>query len=88
MKLPNTRNCPTLPPRPTLIEILPEKIPVSCLDDQVHLKSCKKYFTQDGWLAVQNVVEAVRKSPTYYCGRCTFPIDDETEDSVFSVTAA
>lgn len=64
------------------VEILPERIPVSCLDDQVHLESCKKYFTHDGWLAVQNVVEAVRKSPTYYCGRCTCPINDETEDSV------
>jgi len=34
------------------VEILPERIPVSCFDDQVHLQSCKKYFTNDGWLAV------------------------------------
>ena len=66
------------------VEILPEKIPVSCLDDQVHLESCKKYFTQDGWLAVQNVVEAVGKSPTYYCGRCTLM----KLKILFSVTAA
>ena len=32
------------------VEILLERIPVSCLDHQVHLQSCKKYFTNDGWL--------------------------------------
>ena len=42
------------------VEILPERITASCLDDQVHLDSCKKYFTQDGWLAVQNVLKAIQ----------------------------
>ena len=40
-----------------------------------------KYFTQDGWLTVQNVVEAIKKNPAYYCGSCTLPINDE-EDSI------
>jgi len=64
------------------VEILPERIPVSCLDDQVHLQSCKKYFTNDGWLAVENVVEAVKRNPLYYCGRCTSQIDDDQENSI------
>ena len=65
------------------VEIMPEKITASCLDEQVHLESCKKYFTHDGWLAVQNVVEAVKKNPTFYCGRCTLcPINDDEENSI------
>ena len=64
------------------VEILPERITASCLDDQVHLDSCKKYFTQDGWLAVQNVLRAIQKNPAYYCGSCTRPIDDDEEDSI------
>ena len=64
------------------VEILPEKITASCLDEQVHLECCKKYFTSDGWLAVQNVVEAIKKNPAYYCGRCTSPINDDEENSV------
>ena len=57
------------------VEILPECITASCLDDQVHLDPCKKYFTQDGWMAVHNVVEAIKKNPAYYCGSCTRPIN-------------
>ena len=63
------------------------KITASCLDEQVHLESCKKYFTHDGWLAVQNVVEAVKKNPTFYCGKCTCSINDD-EEIPYSVTAA
>ena len=64
------------------VEILPEGITASCLDDQVHLDSCKKYFTQDGRLALQNVVKAIQKNPAYYCGSCTHPINDDEEDSI------
>ena len=52
------------------VEILLEHITGSCLDYQVHLDSCKKCFTQDGWLAVQNVAETIKKNPAYYCGSC------------------
>ena len=64
------------------VEVLPECVTAGCLDDQVHLDSCKKYFNKDGWLAVQNVVKTVKKNPVYYCGSCARPIDDDEEDSI------
>ena len=63
----------------------PERISYSFMfrDDHVHLQSCKKYFTDDGWLAMQNVVETVKKNPAWYCGRLVhMPINDANEDSV------
>ena len=64
------------------IEIIPERITVSCLDENVCLSSCKKYFTDEGWLALESLVAAIAKSPRYFCGRCTNPIDDDTKDSI------
>ena len=64
------------------IEIIPERITASFLDENVCLSSCKKYFTDEGWLALESVVAAIAKTPRYFCGRCTNPIDDDTEDSI------
>ena len=57
------------------VEVLPERVTACCLDENVNLQLCRKYFTSDGWLAVQNVVEAIKKDPVWYCGRCTHPIN-------------
>ena len=54
------------------VEILPERVTASCLDD----------FTGDAWLALEGVVAAVIDNPCYYCGRCTKPIRDETDNSI------
>ena len=62
------------------VEVRPEGISASCLDENVGLNSCRKYFSADGWLAVESVVDAIRKHPVWYCGRCTSPICDEEED--------
>ena len=41
------------------IEIIPERITASCLDENVCLSSCRKYFTSDAWLALEGVVAAI-----------------------------
>ena len=64
------------------IEIIPERITASCLDENVYLSSCKKYFTNETWLALEGVVAVIANNPCYFCGRCTNPIDDDTEDSI------
>ena len=64
------------------VEVRPEKITASCLDENVCLDSTRKYYSQDAWLAVEDVVEALRGNPVYYCGRCTCPIKDETQSSI------
>ena len=35
------------------VEIKPEKVTPACLEPQVCLDVCKKYFTKDTWLVVQ-----------------------------------
>ena len=37
---------------------------MSCLDKNVSQPSFQKYFTKDAWLAVLQVVRAVKKNPT------------------------
>ena len=64
------------------VEVRPEKVPASCLDENVYLQSCRKYCSEDAWLAITSVVEAIRVNPVWYCGRCTNPILDETESSI------
>ena len=64
------------------VEVRPEKISASCLDENVCLESCRKYFSEDAWMAVVNLMDTIRKKPVWYCGRCTNPISDESESSV------
>ena len=64
------------------VEIRPEKVTASCLDPQVCLEICKKYFTRKAWLAVEDVISTIKGSPLWYCGRCRSPINDETESSI------
>ena len=64
------------------VEIRPEKIPSSCLDENVCINSIQKYFSADAWAAVEQVLEVVKKNPAWFCGSCAKEIDDNTEDSI------
>ena len=64
------------------IEIIPEKITPSVLHENVHLESCKKYLTNDAWLALQGVIDVISSNPSYYCGTCTNGIDDKYHSSI------
>ena len=52
------------------VEVRPQRIPTSCIDENVCIKRCRKYFTEDAWLAVMSTVAAVEKKPLWYCGIC------------------
>ena len=64
------------------IETKPEKLTAACIDENVSLEVCKKYFTRNGWLTLKVVIKTTKSNPIYYCGRCTKCIDDETENSI------
>ena len=64
------------------VKIIPERVAVSCLDENVCLSSCQKYFTSDAWLALEGVVAAMATNPCYLYERCTNPINDDTENSI------
>ena len=64
------------------VEVRPECVPSSCLDENVCLTSIRKYFTPDAWCAVMNVVESMKKNAVWFCGSCTKSICDDTENSI------
>ena len=64
------------------VEIKPERIPASCLDENVCIQSVQKYFSEDAWAAVLQVIEVVGKNPVWFCGACSKAIDDENENSI------
>ena len=64
------------------VETQLEKVPSSCLDENVCIETCQKYFSHDARAVVCNVVDTVRKNPIYYCGRCTCPIADDKHQSI------
>ena len=66
----------------TEVEVRPEKVPTSCLDENVCLESCRKYCSMDAWNLIKSVVDVIQNNPVYYCGRCTNPISDETQSSI------
>ena len=53
------------------IETKPEKLTAACIDENVCLEVCKKYYTRNGWLALKDVVKTIKSNPIYYCGSCT-----------------
>ena len=67
------------------IEVRPEKISVSCLDENVCLESCRKYCSQVAWSVLMVVVDVLNENPIWYCVRCTNPIHDESQASVVCV---
>ena len=64
------------------VEVRPEKVPTTCIDENVCLESCRKYCTTDAWLVIMDVVAAIRNNPVCYCGRCTRLISDDTQSCV------
>ena len=57
------------------MEVRPNGVPSSCLDENVSLISVQKYFSPDSWGVVCNI----GNQPVLYCGKCT---KNETENSI------
>ena len=64
------------------VEMRPESIPSAILDENVVLKSVRKYFTIDAWQAVLHVTKAKTENHLWLCGICQNEIDDEKGNSV------
>ena len=61
------------------IEVRPEKISVSCLDENVCLECCRKCCSQVTWSALMGVVDILKENPIWYSERCTNLIHDESQ---------
>lgn len=64
------------------VEVRPERVSASCLDENVCIRSIQKYFSREGWDSVLSVMRAVEEQPVWYCGRCTCSIRDGSENSI------
>ena len=64
------------------VEIRPERIPSSSLDENVCISSIQKYFSIDAWSAVEQVLEVVKRNPVWFCGSCAKKINDDTDNSI------
>ena len=60
----------------TSVEVLPEKIPDSVLDENVDINLVRHYFTNDAWVLVQDVVGRKKKNCVYICKFCQHNLDE------------
>ena len=52
-----------------LVEVVPENIPSAILDKHVDINTIQKFFTIDGWIALEAVYNA-RKNQPWGCHKC------------------
>ena len=64
------------------VEVRPERIPATCLDEDVCIQSIRKYFSTDAWCTLTNVLDVLRSNLVWYCGLCAKEMCDETENSI------
>ena len=66
------------------VEIRPERVPASCLDENVCLQSIimKVFYRDDALSAAEEVLQVVKNNTVWYCGFCTKPISDEVDNSM------
>ena len=52
------------------VEVHPENLPDAILDENVDVHLIRRYFSNDAWLVVQDVVSQKRSNPLYKCNIC------------------
>ena len=58
------------------VELNPEKLPCTCVDENVNLFRIRKYFTDASWSRVLKAVE-LKKKMKYYCQVCEQDLEQE-----------
>ena len=58
------------------VNLTSQLVPASCLDDNICIETCRKYFTHSAWEEIKKVVDEMKNHPVWYCGRCMLPIRD------------
>jgi hypothetical protein len=60
------------------IETRPELIPTQTIDENVNILRIRKYFTDDGWDSLMEVLQVKRSSFRYFCKVCRHELEDCT----------
>lgn len=58
------------------IEVIPDKILDSCLDDSVDLSVAKPFFTEDGWKLLEQIVKVKKETVVWKCNSCQLECAD------------
>lgn len=58
------------------IEVRPEKLPDAVLDENVDIHQIRKYFSNDAWLVVMDVVQQKHQNPVFVCKCCYHNLDE------------
>jgi len=61
------------------IEMIPDNISNKIIDELVAIDEVRCYFTEDGWLAIQQIVKLKKQSATWNCTIC---LHDTTTKSI------
>jgi len=62
------------------VETRPECVPMKCLDENVCMSRVRRYFTNDAWELVENVITTMNKRQLWLCSSCSEELD--TSDSI------
>ena len=54
-----------------------EKVPMKCLDENITLSRIRKYFKDDAWKLVQELVDYKKECSIWYCPVCSNDLDGE-----------
>ena len=49
------------------VEVHPEELPDAAIDENVDVHLIRKYFTNDTWLLVKDVLQTKQENPAYIC---------------------
>ena len=60
------------------VETKPERVPTAVLDENVDVHLIRKFFSNDAWLVVVNVVEQKQKNPSFICKCCYHDLHEES----------
>ena len=58
------------------VEIRPEKLPDAILDENVDVHLIRRFFSQDAWLTVTDVLKLKQDNRVFVCGVCSHDADE------------
>ena len=65
------------------VECRPEKISNAVLDENVDINLIRRFFTEDAWKVVEDVIESKKNSDTWPCKICYHDVHESGQQSIF-----
>ena len=60
------------------VECRPERVPNSCLDENVDIYLIKKHLAFDAWQVILQIVERKRENKDWFCTVCSHDLQEKT----------